>query len=97
MSNFKKFDLFLSLNIDFYLSILSYAAFHLGLHCSPKYQFTVFRMKRVKVLFTNIQGFFFFCSQGPNFGPIPNGIYVTFSPILKKKSQSSKKKTIFFF
>ena len=41
---------------------------------------------------------FFLCSQGPNFlnfGPIPDGIQVTFFPNFEKKSQSSK--NIFFF
>ena len=43
---------------------------------------------------------FFWCPQGPKFGPFPNGIQVTFFPNLKKKSQpqkKKKKKKIFFF
>ena len=33
---------------------------------------------------------FFLCSQGPNFGPSPNGNLVTFFPILKKNPNLKK-------
>ena len=40
----------------------------------------------------------FLCSQGPEFGPISNGIKVTtFIPNFEKNSQSSKKKFFFVF
>ena len=42
---------------------------------------------------------FFWCPQGPKFGPFPNGNKVTFFPNLKKKfpiSKKKKKKNFFF-